>query len=112
VRIDGLVTGYPCTTDLPPPPMPLPRQLLEEMRVTRAAQAEQAHRDTMWSHVRTVVACLAWCALGLCLVMWSAHTTDVGYGRVAFFAGLIVGNGGILFALTAAYARGERRGDW
>jgi hypothetical protein len=51
-------------------------------------------------------------ALGLFLMLWSAHTTDAGYGRIAFYAGLIVGNGGILYTLIAAYIFGERRGDW
>jgi hypothetical protein len=92
--------------------MPLPRQLLDEMSAKRAAEAERAHRDTAWSHVRTVAACLGWCALGLFLLMWSAHTTDIGFGRIAFYAGLIVGNSGILFTLIAAYAYGEHRGDW
>jgi hypothetical protein len=45
-------------------------------------------------------------------VAWSFHTTDTSYGRMAFFGGLGVGNGGVIFTLLAVYRRGEARGDW
>lgn len=71
-----------------------------------------ARRATFWDHVLTALACVGWAAAGIFLLMWSAHTTSIAYGRIAFFAGLAVGNGGISYTLIAAYARGERRGDW
>ncbi len=87
--------------------MPLPRALLEEMSVKRAAEAERAQRDRSWALVRAALACVGWCALGLFCLMWSAHTTDVGYGRIAFYGGLVIGNGGILFTLITTFARRE-----
>jgi hypothetical protein len=50
--------------------------------------------------------------LGLYLLGWSVHTTDDRYGWLAFYAGLILGNAGIVFTLLGAYRRGEQRGDW
>jgi hypothetical protein len=92
--------------------MPLPRARAEELAAERRAEAELAHRDTLWDYVLTALTCLVWAGLGIFLLMWSAHTTSLTYGRIAFWAGLAVGNGGVLFTLIAAYARGERRGDW
>ena len=92
--------------------MPLPRHLLEEMAARRAAETVEAERDTRWDHVRTALLCVFWSGLGIFGILWSAHTTDMSWGKAAFFGGLAVGNGGIIFTLLAAYRRGERRGDW
>ena len=86
--------------------------LIEATERRRAAGELEAkrilHRDLAW----TALQCVAWVVLGLALVAWSLHTTDVVLGRAAFFAGLGVGNAGWLFSVLAAYARGEKRGDW
>ena len=50
--------------------------------------------------------------VGVCAILWSAHTTSRLYGLMAFWGGLALGNGGMLFTLMAAYRRGEERGDW
>ena len=92
--------------------MPPPRELLEQMAAARRREHELSERDRRRDLLRTAAACVAWCALGLFLVAWSFHTTDVRLGRVAFLGGLILGNGGIVWVLAAAYRRGERRGDW
>ncbi len=92
--------------------MPLPKHLLDEMSLRRAAAEEEADRLRNRDLLRSALVCVGWCALGLFLIMWSAHTTDLLYGRMAFFAGLGIGNGGIIFTLLAAWRRGERRGDW
>lgn len=92
--------------------MPPPRDLLEQMGAARRREHESAERDRRRDLLRTAAACLAWCALGVFLVAWSFHTTDARLGRIAFLGGLIVGNGGMVWALAAAYRRGERRGDW
>ena len=92
--------------------MPPPRELLEQMAEARRREHVLAERDRRRDLLRTALACLAWCALGLFLLGWSFHTTDAALGRVAFLSGLLVGNGGIVHALAAAYRRGERRGDW
>ena len=92
--------------------MPLPKELLEEMAVRRAAAEEEADRIRPRAVLRGIAACVGWCALGIFLILWSAHTTDALHGRMAFFAGLGIGNGGIAFTLLAVWRRGERRGDW
>ena len=92
--------------------MPLPRELLEEMSLRRAVAEEEADHLRNRDLLRSALACVAWCTIGLFLIMWSAHTTDLLYGKIAFFAGLGIGNGGIIFTLLAAWRRGEQRGDW
>lgn len=92
--------------------MPLPKHLLEEMSVRRAASEEEANRVRTRELVRGALSCIAWCALGVFLILWSAHTTDMSLGRMAFWAGLGIGNGGIIFTLLSVWRRGEQRGDW
>jgi hypothetical protein len=92
--------------------MPIPRVRAEQQAAERAAERERAQRDLLWAHVVTALLCVGWAGAGIFLLMWSAHTTSMAYGRIAFFGGLAVGNGGVLFTLIAAYARGEHRGDW
>ncbi|MDQ6831476.1 MAG: hypothetical protein M3081_21655 [Gemmatimonadota bacterium] len=92
--------------------MPLPRELLEEMAAKRRGEEVIADRDKTLDYVRTALACLAWSVFGVACILWSAHTTSMTYGRVAFFGGLGAGNAGIIFTLLAAYRRGEKRGDW
>ncbi len=92
--------------------MPLPKDLLEEMSLRRAATEEEADRVRARDLVRGTLACVGWGAIGIFLILWSAHTTSMTYGRMAFWTGLGVGNGGIIFTLLAVWRRGERRGDW
>ena len=92
--------------------MPLPAHLLQELSVKYARAHEAAHRDMVRDLVRCGLHCVFWMAVGLFCLAWSFHTTDLLYGKMAFFAGIAVGNGGILATLGAAYRRGERRGDW
>jgi protein-S-isoprenylcysteine O-methyltransferase Ste14 len=93
--------------------MPIPPQSLrDELSARRAEEAERAGRDKTRAIVRTALACMGWVALGLFCLMWSAHTTDVKAGWIAVWAGLLIGNGGVVFTLLRAYLRGERRGYW
>ena len=92
--------------------MPIPRDIMEQLVAKRAAEHSAAQRDKVRDLALTAVQCLVWGALGIFLILLGAHLTDHVYSRVTFFAGIAVGNGGILFALLAAYRRGERRGDW
>lgn len=92
--------------------MPLPEHLRDELAARREVESRQAERDKWRDIVVTSLQCFGWAAVGILLIGWSAHTTDLVYGRAAFFAGLGIGNGGIIFTLLAAYRRGERRGDW
>lgn len=92
--------------------MPLPDELLDAQQRQRDRQHEDAERDRYRDLLLTALQCMGWSAAGIFLILWSAHTTDVTCGTAAFFAGLGVGNGGIIFTLLAAYRRGELRGDW
>ena len=92
--------------------MPLPKEVREELAARRESESHEAERDKWRDILRTSLQCFAWAAIGILLIGWSAHTTDLAYGKAAFFAGLGVGNGGIIFTLLGAYRRGERRGDW
>ena len=92
--------------------MPLPKHLLEEMALRRAVENEGAERDKLRLVLVTATACVFWAIAGIAPILWSAHTTSLVYGRIAFFAGVGIGNGGILFTLLNAYRVGEKRGYW
>ena len=87
-------------------------ELYEEIQKRSIDEAHRASADTVRDLAITAVTCLAWALVGVACIAWSAHTSDLFSGRVAFFAGVGLGNGGVIFTLLAAYRRGERRGDW
>ena len=93
-------------------PAPSLRALREEMATRNRRLAEEADADKRRDAVLTGLRCLMWMALGVFCLLWSFHTTDQAYGRAAFYAGLGIGNGGIIFTLLGFYRRGEKRGDW
>lgn len=92
--------------------MPLPRELLEEMAAKRQVEHVEAERDKRRDYVRVALTCLFWSAVGTFCMLWSAHTTDMTYARIAFIGGQAIGYGGIAYTLLSAYRRGEQRGDW
>lgn len=89
-----------------------PRERPDEEAVRRRAESRAADRDRWLDLLRTGTLCLMWSAIGILAILWSAHTTSVSWGRIAFFGGVLVGNAGIIFTLLAAWRRGEQRGDW
>lgn len=88
------------------------RALREEMAARNRAQNEEASRDTLRDLAVSALQSVAWVALGIALIAFALHTTSEVYGRMAFYAGIAIGNGGWVFTMLAAYRRGERRGDW
>jgi hypothetical protein len=60
----------------------------------------------------SAVTCLGWALAGIACIAWSAYTSDLFAGRIAFYGGIGLGNGGVIFTLLGAYRRGEKRGDW
>ena len=92
--------------------MPIPPEISEELQRRRFAEHREAGRDTLWDYLRTALACVGWCIAGLGLIAWSLTTTDERYAKAIFWAGLGVGNAGIIFSILGLYRRGEARGDW
>jgi hypothetical protein len=92
--------------------MPLPQAIRDELARKRAEEHERAEGDKRRALALAGLQCVAWSAIGIFSILWSAHTTSVTYGKVAFYGGIGLGNGGVMFTLLAAYRRGERRGDW
>ncbi|MEP6691791.1 MAG: hypothetical protein ABJD07_11590, partial [Gemmatimonadaceae bacterium] len=83
--------------------MPLPRELLEEMAARNRGAEIEANRDKRLDYVRTGAVCMAWSVFGVGCILWSAHTTDPLYGRVAFIAGQGLGYSMIIFTLLGLY---------
>jgi hypothetical protein len=81
----------------------------------RAAELQrferQSDRDRFRDLIRTSVECIAWCVAGLTCLGWSFHTNDQGWGLIAFYGGLVIGNSGILVSLYCANLRAIERGD-
>jgi hypothetical protein len=93
-------------------PMPLPDHLLEEIGRRREDEAREADRDKLFDYVRSAIMCVLWAAAGIVCIMWSAHLTDMQWAWAAFYSGIGIGNGGVIFTLLGTYRRGEKRGDW
>ena len=92
-------------------PMPLPREILEQIGEQRLAAQLQADRDRRRLWLRTLILCVMWSLLGLSLIAWSLHTTDAFYGELAFWAGLGIGDGGTLLTLVSGWHTAERK-EW
>lgn len=50
--------------------------------------------------------CLLWALLGILCMAWGFHTTDLEYGKMGLYVGVLVGNGGVLVSLLSAHNRG------
>lgn len=92
-------------------PRPL-SEILDEMAVAHLRDAAASDRDRWKDFGRTALECVLWSCMGIACIGWALHTTDMAYGKAAFYAGIAIGNGGVIFSLLAAYRRGEARGDW
>jgi hypothetical protein len=81
----------------------------------RAMQLEHDYRS--WQRRRRLwwvkVAFGTWgsAALGLALMGWGLHLRDAGWAGIAFWGGLLVGNGGVLLTLLVAYLRAMEEGE-
>jgi len=92
--------------------MPLPSAVLDEMGVTRREEQVLAKRHRRRGVALWILACCCWCWLGIFCLGWSMHTSNATFGEAAFWGGLAIGNGGVLFTGLAAYRWGERHGYW
>ena len=85
---------------------------LERMARERLEAERLVSRGYRRELIRVCAECLASACLGLFGMAYALHTTDPGIGAIAWWGGLVVGYCGITLSLSAAYLRGERRGDW
>lgn len=93
------------------PRPPLLQAELERMARERLETERLATHDSRRALARTCLECLGSCALGLFIMAFALHTTDVMMGKVYWYGGMAVGYSGILMALIGAHRRGEQRGD-
>lgn len=100
------MTASPTERDIPP------ADIVDEALTARLEADRRSAVEQRWYMAVVALRCFAWSALGIGCILWSAHTTDMTYGRMAFYFGVMVGNAGILWTLTSAYLHGERRGYW
>ena len=89
-----------------------PTDTVDSALDARLAAERASEKEQRWYMAVAGLRCLGWAALGILCILWSAHTTSMFWGRIAFYGGIMIGNGGILWTLSAAYLRGERRGYW
>lgn len=54
---------------------------------------------------QTLGGCILCCAAGLVLVGLAVHTTDPGWGAIAFWSGLLIGDAGVFALLLRHYVR-------
>lgn len=85
---------------------------MDELATRHEREHMSAEGDRRRDAVRTALLCMAWAALGIFLLLLSFHLTQGVYANLSYYAGLGIGNAGIIFTLLAAYRRGEKRGDW
>lgn len=78
----------------------------------REATERDATRITRRALFRASAECLVSSAIGAVIIGAGWHTTDPQWGHICVLTGLIVGYGGITWALARAYRAGEERGDW
>lgn len=83
----------------------------DERAETLLSGQRRADRDRWRDLMIASASCLAWMLVGLVLLGWSMHTTDPGWGAIAFWGGLVVGNAGILGTIYWLYLRTVARGD-
>ena len=88
------------------------RELYEQIAARGVQEREAASRDTIRDLAVVALVCVGWSLVGIACIAWSAQTSSLFYGRLAFYTGVGLGNAGVIFTLLGAYRRGEKRGDW
>jgi hypothetical protein len=97
------------------PRAPRPPRLQAELdRIARERLETErlANRQSRGALARACLECVGSCVLGLVIMAYGFHTTDVLVGKAFLLGGMAVGYTGMLIALVGAYRRGEERGDW
>jgi hypothetical protein len=81
----------------------LVRKSEQMQEVLKASQ-----RARFWFAVRVALACVLSTGVGLFMMAWALHTTDIENAQLAWTAGPIVGNGLTIIIIAWAAARWER----
>ncbi|HEY7408495.1 MAG TPA: hypothetical protein VH638_09530 [Gemmatimonadaceae bacterium] len=84
-----------------------PSERAAQLLADERAGASERRRD----YLVALIGALGSVALGLALLGQAVHTTDVRFGGVLFWAGLLVGNGGWFASMAWAWRRAAQRGD-
>ena len=82
----------------------------EERASALLFEARAVRRHLHWVFFRGALFCFLSMGLGLCLIAWAVHTTDQSLAAIAFWSGLLVGNGGIFITLAVTYSRAMEEG--
>ena len=89
------------------------RAPMPEERAAELARVERLLvRDMRRAFLLTLVACVSWLGVGLALMAWAVHTTNVANGLIAFWSGLLAGYSGIAITLARYYLKGKNEGWW
>lgn len=86
--------------------LPTPAERAAEL----AALERIVRSEIRWAYARAVLLCILSAGAALAAIGWSVHTTDQKNGMIAFWGGLLMGNGGILWTLFATYQRAAKEG--
>ncbi|HEV7387341.1 MAG TPA: hypothetical protein VGN73_01895 [Gemmatimonadaceae bacterium] len=87
-------------------PLPTP-----EDRALELENFEKARRaSTRYLYLRYGSEYLVWFVVGLFLMFWSFHTTDTRYAGLSFWAGIGLGDAGMLASLIRARHEADRCG--
>ncbi|MEP7383648.1 MAG: hypothetical protein ABI910_18325 [Gemmatimonadota bacterium] len=81
-----------------------------ERALDLAARERELRREIRWVYARAVLFCLGWLAIALAAIAWAVHSSDEQSAAIAFWGGLLVGNGGILGTLFLTYSRALAEG--
>jgi hypothetical protein len=82
----------------------------DERRLELEALERELRREMRWVYARAILGCLLSMAVGLVSIAWAVHATDERYATIAFWGGMLVGNGGILVTLVVTYHRAMEEG--
>lgn len=65
-----------------------------------------------WELLRVCAEMIGWTVAGTVIAGFGFHVRDKDIGWILFHTGEIVNWSGVLWAIGAAYLRGQKRGDW
>jgi hypothetical protein len=83
---------------------------LEERALEIEQREKESRRQTRSLYLRYGLEYAVWFSIGLFLLGWSMHTTDSRYAGLAFWGGLILGDGGMILTLVRARHQAEKLG--